>query len=287
MRESTSHFHEFRGLTHHVRTWGSPDAPKLVLLHGWMDVSASFQFLVDSFARGWHVIAPDFRGFGLSGWTREGYWFPDYYADLERILDIYQPDRPVLLVGHSMGGVVAGIFAGIRPGRVERLAVLEGLGLARRPATDAPLRYAEWLDELRDPPRFRPYASFDEVAARLTRNNPRLTADKAAFLAKHWAKRLDSGEVVLVSDPRHKMANPVLFRIDEAVACWKRVTAPTLLVFGKDSNIPRRIKETPEQFAERTSAFANRREVEIDDCGHMMHHDQPERLAQMLEEFLA
>jgi pimeloyl-ACP methyl ester carboxylesterase len=287
MKQSTSHFHEFRGLRHHVRTWGSPDQPKLFLLHGWMDVSASFQFLVDSFAREWQVIAPDFRGFGLSGWTREGYWFPDYYADLERILDTYQPDRPALLVGHSMGGVIAGIFAGIRPGRVARLAVLEGLGLARRPATDAPLRYAEWLDELRDPPRFRPYASLDEVAARLRRNNPRLTAEKAAFLANHWAKRLDSGEFALVSDPRHKIANPVLFRIDEAVACWKRVSAPTLLVFGKDSNIPGRIKDTPEQFAERTSAFRNRREVEIDDCGHMMHHDQPERLAAVIEEFLA
>ena len=287
MKQSTSHFHEFRGLRHHVRSWGSPDAPKLFLLHGWMDVSASFQFLVDSFAREWQVIAPDFRGFGLSGWTREGYWFPDYYADLEQILDTYQPDRPALLVGHSMGGVIAGIFAGIRPGRVARLAVLEGLGLARRPADDAPLRYAEWLDELRDPPRFRPYASFDEVAARLRRNNPRLTAERAAFLASHWAKRLDSGEFVLVSDPRHKIANPVLFRIDEAVACWKRVTAPTLLVFGKDSNIPVRIKDTPEQFAERTSAFRNRREAEIDDCGHMMHHDQPERLAALIEEFLA
>ena len=287
MKQSTSHFHEFRGLRHHVRSWGSPDAPTLFLLHGWMDVSASFQFLVDSFAREWHVIAPDFRGFGLSGWTREGYWFPDYYADLEQILDTYQPGRPALLVGHSMGGVIAGIFAGIRPGRVARLAVLEGLGLARRPADDAPLRYAEWLDELRDPPRFRPYASFDEVAARLRRNNPRLTAERAAFLASHWAKRLDSGEFVLVSDPRHKIANPVLFRIDEAVACWKRVTAPTLLVFGKDSNIPVRIKDTPEQFAERTSAFRNHREAEIDDCGHMMHHDQPERLAALIEEFLA
>ncbi len=287
MKQSESHFHEFRGLTHHVRTWGADGAPKLFLLHGWMDVSASFQFLVDSLKSEWHVIAPDWRGFGLSQWTREGYWFPDYYGDLERLLDIYQPDGQAKLVGHSMGGVIAGMYSGIRPERVARLAMLEGLGLARRPATDAPLRYAKWLDDMREPPRFRPYAAFEEVAARLRRDNPRLSAERAAFLSRHWAKQLESGEVVLVSDPRHKMANPVLWRIEEALACWKRVTAPVLMVSGKDSNLSRRIKEAPEQYAERTAAFGNRREVTLDDCGHMMHHDQPERLAALLEEFFA
>jgi len=288
MKQSESHFHEIRGLRHHVRTWGSPDAPRLFLLHGWMDVSASFQFLVDSLTREWHVIAPDWRGFGLSDWTREGgYWFPDYYADLEALLDLYHPGAPADIVGHSMGGVVSGIFGGIRPGRVARLALLEGLGLARRPALEAPLRYAQWLDELEDPPRFRPYDSYDEVAARLKRDNPRLSAEKAAFLARHWAKSLDSGEVVLASDPRHKLVNPYLFRIDEAIACWQRVTAPVLLVSGRQSEIPRRMKDTPEQLAERRNAFRNRREVELDDCGHMMHHDQPERLAAVIEEFLA
>jgi pimeloyl-ACP methyl ester carboxylesterase len=287
MKQSESHFHEIRGLRHHVRTWGSPAAPPLFLLHGWMDVSASFQFMVDSLTRDWYVIAPDWRGFGLSEWTREGYWFPDYYADLEALLDLYHPGAPADIVGHSMGGVVAGIYGGIRPARVARLALLEGLGLARRPATDAPLRYAQWLDELAQLPRFRPYGSFEEVGARLKRDNPRLTDEKAAFLARHWARRLDSGEVVLASDPRHKLVNPYLFRIDEAIACWQRVTAPVLLVSGRQSNIPRRMKDTPGHLAERRNAFRNRREIEIDDCGHMMHHDQPARLAAVIEEFLA
>ena len=287
MKQSESHFHDIRGLRYHVRTWGSPGAPRLFLLHGWMDVAASFQFLVDSFQRDWHVIAPDWRGFGLSGWEVEGYWFPEYYADLEALLEIYHPGAPADIVGHSMGGVVGGMYAGMRPDRVGRLASLEGLGLMRRPAAHAPVRYAEWLDECKDPPRFKPYRSFDEVAARLQRDNPRLTAEKAAFLARHWAKQLDTGEVLLASDPRHKMVNPYLFRIDEAIACWQRVTAQVLLVSGKQSNIPARMKDTPGQLAERKSAFRNHREVELDDCGHMMHHDQPQRLAKVIEEFLS
>src|SRR6185503_3415755 len=166
-------------------------------------------------------------------------------------------------------------------------AILEGLGLKRLPPGAAPGRYAQWLDELAQPPGLKPYRSFEEVATRLQRNNPRLADDKAAFLAQHWATRLASGEIVLAADPRHKLVNPYIFRIEEAIACWRAVTAPVLIVSGKESNIPARMGDTPGQFAERKGAFRNRREVEIEDCGHMMHHDQPQRLAEVLEEFLA
>ena len=286
MKPSRSEFHAIRGLRHHVRIWGEAAAPRLFLLHGWMDVSASFQFLVDSFSRDWHVIAPDWRGFGLSEWAREGYWFPDYYADLEALADHYQPGEPVKLVGHSMGGVIASVYAGIRPDRVARLVSMEGLGLARHAPDQAPVRYAQWLDQLKEPPAFKPYRSFEEVATRLRKTNPRLPEEHAAFLAQHWAKQLPGGEIVLHSDPRHKTFNPYLFRIDEAIACWRRVTAPVLLVSGRQSEIPARMKDTPEQLAERKGAFRDHREVVLDDCGHMMHHDQPQRLAQLIEDFL-
>ena len=284
-KESRSEFHPIHGLRYHVRIWGESGSPRLFLLHGWMDVSASFQFLVDSLARDWHVIAPDWRGFGLSEWQREGYWFPDYYADLDALLDLYQPDQPARLVGHSMGGVVASAYAGIRPGRVARLVSMEGLGLSRQAPDQAPGRFARWLEQLNDAPGFRPYRTFEEVAARLQKNNPRLTSERAAFLAWHWARRLETGEIVLASDPRHRRVNPYLFRVEEAVACWRRIAAPVLLVSGKQSEIPARMKDTPEQLAERKGAFRDRREVELDDCGHMMHHDQPQRLARVIEEF--
>lgn len=286
MKPSRSEFHAIRGLRHHVRVWGDAAAPRLFLLHGWMDVGASFQFLVDSFSRDWHVIAPDWRGFGLSEWAPDGYWFPDYYADLEALADRYQPGEPVRLVGHSMGGVIASIYAGIRPHRVARLVSMEGLGLARHAPDQAAVRYALWLEQLKDPPAFKPYRSFDEVAARLRKTNPRLPEEHAAFLARHWAKQLPGGEVVLHSDPRHKTLNPYLFRIDEAIACWQRITAPVLLVSGRQSEIPARMKDSPEQLAERKGAFRDRREVVLDDCGHMMHHDQPLELARIIEDFL-
>lgn len=290
MKISHSEFHMIRGIRHHVRLWGEPQHPKLFLLHGWMDVSASFQFLVDALQRDWCVIAPDWRGFGLSGWTNEGYWFQDYYADLDALLDIYSPDEPARLIGHSMGGNIACAYTGIRPARVIRLASLEGFGMGRASADMAPGRYERWLDELKNPPSLRPYASFDAVAERLMKNNPRLPRDNADFLAQHWARRADNenhgSEVVLNFDPRHKIVNPVLSRVDELIECWKRITCPVLWVVTNEVDPRGWRKDTPAQLAERKSAFRDFREVTLADSGHMMHHDQPQRLAAIIEDFL-
>lgn len=286
MRQSESHFHGIRGLDYHVRTWGDARATPLFLLHGWMDVSASFQFLVDCLAREWYVVAPDWRGFGLSAWARDGYWFVDYYADLDALLDLYGGGAPVNLVGHSMGGNIAVTYSGLRPARIARLVTLEGLGLARASAETAPDRLVKWLDALDTPPVFRPYASYDQVAQRLKRNNPRLSDERAQYLARHWAADDPAGGVRLNSDPRHKAPNPYLFRIDEHLAAWRRITAPVLLVSGKLSHIVAWLKDHPEELAERKSAFRDFREVELEDAGHMLHHDQPERLAGIIEAFL-
>ena len=287
MKPSQSHIHTIRNLRYQVRTWGDSAAPKMFLLHGWMDVSASFQFLVDCFQREWYVVAPDWRGFGLTEWAAGGYWFPDYYADLDALLEIYQPDMPVNLVAHSMGGNVACTYAGIRPQRVARLVSLEGFGMGRTAPDQAAGRYQQWLDELRAPPRFNSYTSFDAVAARLKKNNRRLTDEQAHFLAQHWAKQTGPAEVTLRSDPKHKFVNPVLTRLEELLACWRQVTAPVLWVTGDETNGRGWRTDSVQQLAERKAAFRDFREIELQDCGHMMHHDQPVKLAAIIEEFLA
>ena len=289
MKTSRSEYHTLRGINYHVRLWGDAASPKLFSLHGWMDVAASFQFLVDAFKHDWLVIAPDWRGFGLSSWSNEGYWFQDYYADLDALIDLYSPGQPVNLVGHSMGGNVACTYTGIRPARVRKLISLEGFGAARNSPDMAPARYERWLDQLKEQPSFRPYASFDAVAARRRKNNPRRTADKAQFLARHWARQADDGEIVLRFDPRHKTVNPVMSQLDQLIECWKRITCPTLWVVTSDGAVQDGRawrKDTPDELIERKSAFRDFRETLLEDCGHMMHHDQPEKLAAIIEAFL-
>jgi pimeloyl-ACP methyl ester carboxylesterase len=291
MTPSRSEFLTIRGLRTHVRHWGREGAPKLFMAHGWMDMSASFQFVVDALQGDWHVIAHDWRGFGLS--DRPGtdtYWFPDYFADLEAILDHYSPDRPVNLLGHSMGGNIVSVYAGVRPARIAKLINLEGFGLPATDPAQAPGRYARWLDEVKAPPEMRGYASLEEVAARLQKTNPRLPAARAAFLAQHWAARNAQGEWEILGDPAHKMTGPLLYQVEEVLACWRRITAPVLWVEAEHTDMWRWMgpkEEARHEVDRRLAQLAKVTPRMMPAAGHMLHHDQPEMLARMLEEFLA
>jgi pimeloyl-ACP methyl ester carboxylesterase len=291
MTPSRSDFLTIRGLRTHVRHWGREGAPKLFMAHGWMDMSASFQFVVDALAGDWHVIAHDWRGFGLT--ERSGndtYWFPDYFADLEAILDHYSPHEPVNLLGHSMGGNIVSVYAGVRPARIAKLINLEGFGLPATRPEQAPGRYAKWLDEVKAPPVMRGYASLEEVAARLQKTNPRLPADRAAFLAQHWAAQNAQGEWEILGDPAHKMPGPLLYQVEEVLACWRRITAPVLWVEAEHTDMWRWMgpkEEARHEVDRRLAQLAKVTPRMMPAAGHMLHHDQPEMLARMIEEFLA
>jgi pimeloyl-ACP methyl ester carboxylesterase len=288
---SRSDFITVRGLRTHVRHWGREGAPKIFMVHGWMDVGASFQFVVDCLQGDWHVIAPDWRGFGLS--ERSGadtYWFPDYLADLDAILRHYAPDEAVNLLGHSMGGNVVGLYAGARPARVRRLINLEGFGLPSTRPEQAPGRFARWMDELQLPQEMRHYPSVEAVAARLQKTNPRLTDERAAFLAPHWSAQNAAGMWEILGDPAHKMGGPLLYHVEEVMACWKAITAPVLWVEADDTNMWKWMGPKPAARVEidrRLGHLADVRCEMMADAGHMLHHDQPAELARMIEQFLA
>jgi len=290
IRAHRGEFLSLRGLRHHILRWGSPQMgrPPLVMVHGWMDVGASFQFVVDALKDEREVIALDWRGFGLSDSSgSDAYWFPDYLGDLDALLDQLSPGAPVDLVGHSMGGNVVMSYAGVRPQRIRRLVNLEGFGLPDVSPAAAPERLAKWLDELKDPPSLRPYATLADVAERLMKNNPRLPAAKAGWLAQHWSRETPEG-FVLNADPAHKLANPVIYRKAEVLACWQRIAAPTLWVEGSDNQLQHfwGTRYPREDFESRLALVPNLQRAVLQDAGHMLHHDQPEALAAVLEPFL-
>jgi len=289
-------FHTLRGLRYHVSRWpGDGTArPPLVLLHGWMDVGASFQFFVDALAaeEGFPrlVLAPDWRGFGRTETPHaDSYWFPDYLADLDALLDRVAPTGAIDLVGHSMGGNVAMVYAGLRPERIRRLVNLEGFGMPETKPEMAPKRLLQWLGELKTPATLKPYDSVAAVAERLMQNNPLLPPDKAAWLAPHWSEQRDDGQWHLLADPAHKHVNPMLYQAPEVLETWKRITAPLLWVDGDRTDLAKwwGSRYTREQFEARLAVVPNVQHQRLSPAGHMLHHDQPEALARAVAAFLA
>jgi pimeloyl-ACP methyl ester carboxylesterase len=297
-RPAQSVFLPVRGLSYHLESWGeselaTPERPLLLCLHGWMDVGASFQFMVDALAalegpQRW-IVAPDWRGFGRSSpGGSDSYWFPDYLGDLDALIDTLSPAHPVDLLGHSMGGNVAMSYAGVRPERVRKLINLEGFGLPASKPQQAPKRLLQWLEELKAPAVLRHYASADEVATRLIKTNPRLAPDQAAWLATRWAAPDSQGHWHLLADAAHKHVNPALYQAPEVIEIWSRIAAPLLWVEGADTDVKKwwGDRYPRSEFEARLARVAHVERETLTDCGHMLHHDQPDALAERLLQFL-
>jgi pimeloyl-ACP methyl ester carboxylesterase len=318
LRPSRSEFLPIRSHTYHLRHWGHPQpgSPTLVLVHGWMDVSASWQFMVDAMAdtalATRHIVAPDWRGFGLSRQSHvrsdrpshygdaDHYWFADYLADLDLLISTLHTreglpaDTPIDLVGHSMGGNVAMLYAGIRPQRIRRMVNLEGFGMPATRPSQAPGRYAQWLDTLASMRNggqgLKTYDSVDGVVHRLMKTNPRLGADKAQWLAHHWAAPNAQGRWEILGDPAHKVMHAQLYRTEEVLAIWQRITAPVLAVESTHDSLAQWFTQgqyTMAEYHQRLQVIPDCRIEAIAEAGHMLHHDQPQRLAACLETFLA
>jgi pimeloyl-ACP methyl ester carboxylesterase len=188
-----------------------------------------------------------------------------------------------------MGGNVVCLYAGVRAARVRKLVNLEGFGLPATRPEQAPGRLASWLDELRKPPQLRAYPSQSDVAARLQKTNPRLTDERAAFLSSHWAAQNEKGEWEILGDPAHRMGTPTLYRVEEVLACWQAIAAPVLWVEADDTDAWRWMgpKETARGEIDRRIGFIpNVTTAQIADAGHMLHHDQPQTLAALIEQFV-
>lgn len=310
---SRSTYVTLRHQRYHVRLWGQPQPgqPPLVMVHGWMDVGASFQFVVDALQQQRFVVAPDWRGFGRTravgldpdtpdryGHT-DHYVFPDYLADLDSLLDhlnheLGRDGQPVDLVGHSMGGNVSMIYAGVRPERIRRLVNLEGFGLPESRPAQAPGRYAQWIDQIKQlhagDGELKGYDSLDGVAARLMKTNRRLPEAQALWLAQHWSARGADGRWRILGDPAHKIVSAQLYRADEAHAIYQRISAPVLAVEAADDSLAQWYSAgqyTREQYHQRLQAVPDCRIAVVPDAGHMLHHDQPQAVARLIETHLA
>ncbi len=273
-----------------LRRWkGDPTCgrPVTLFLHGFLDSGATWQFLVDEWPEEWPFAAVDWRGFGASPDARKPYWFPQYYADLDALIDWLSPDAPVNLVGHSMGGNIALAFAGICPERVAAVASLDGHGLPRRAPAAAVETCRQWIGQLRQgEPVAGTYPSLAAFTRALALRHPRLRPDRLAFIARAWTRDLPDGAVTVAMDPCHRLVNPVNYRRDELEACWAEIRCPLLVMLAERGEFRAALGEDGTLEGLRRT-FHQGAVVELPGVTHMLHHQRPAAVARWLHAFLS
>jgi len=278
-----------RGLQYHVQEWGSAESPKLFMLHGWMDCGATFQYMMPYLEAHYHVIAPDLRGFGETQHPASGYWFADYFADLEVLLNYYAPHGKVDIVGHSMGGNIVLMYAGLRPERVNRVLSLEALGLPPSKPNDAVKKHRRWLDQVVRNEPAKIYPNVNLLRQSIYRGNPSLPDNVIEDLAQLWGKPVpddDSGAMMLKHDHRHRLPFPQRYNHEDAVSIWSEVQAQVGIAMATNSKmytefgLKGRLDEATEVLNVAPEHF-----YLVENSGHMLHLEQPRETANCLLDF--
>lgn len=273
------------GLDHHVLEWpaASDAAPIAILLHGFMDAGATWDLVAPHLASaGLRVIAPDLRGFGDAPRAPPGsyYHFPEYIADVAGIADELSPSAPLFVVGHSMGGTAASLYAGAFPDRVRKLAILEGFGPPDNSPEVSPDRMRRWIDEekkFRDAPHRS--MSREEAVRRLCERHSLIEKSIVATRVPHLTKPVEHDRVVWKFDPMHRCTSPFPFYASMYRAFAARVTCPVLAIGGGDDGFH------PPDEDDRIACFGDVKRATLAGAGHMMHWTRPNELSSLLVEF--
>jgi pimeloyl-ACP methyl ester carboxylesterase len=279
--EPRERFVQANGLTHHLVEWGSADADQVVVLcHGFLDLAWGFAKLAPRLAeRGYRALAIDFRGHGESGRVPPGayYYFPDYVLDLHELLP-QLVEQPFHLLGHSMGGTVASLYAATHGGQLKSLALLEGLGPNQETATRAPARFKSWLEHvnparLAAPGKLR---DLDEAYARLAARHNQVEPAFLRLLADKSTAPHPSGEGLCWRfDPLHRTLAPIAFDAARFKACLTEIAVPTLVLQGE-----RGFRSHDDD--ERIACLLHARRALIAEAGHMLHWSHDEQVAELL-----
>ena len=276
-------FYQSQGLRLHYTDWGNEAAPPLILIHGGLDHSRSWDALALSLRSNFHVIAPDLRGHGESDWASgSSYSLADHVYDLTCMMTSLGLEEAGI-VGHSMGGMVSLVYAGAFPQKVSRLAVLDGVtNFPARKIKPIEARIAEWVTVLDKTARrkIHHYASVADAAERMRARNARLTHEQAMHLATHALKQDADGSYIWKFDPYLRAPAPYRLSLDDHIALWTGIACPTLLVAGSESFLP-----DPEK-AGVLGHFRQAELARIEGAGHWLQHDKAAEVLQLLEDFL-
>lgn len=285
-RKPQSLWQTFNGIRQHIRHW-SGEGEKVLLLHGWMDASASFQFVVDRLPENWDIYALDWRGMGLSAHqqTIGHYDRAIMLADLADCVDFLSPNQPIHIAGHSLGGMLLAQYAALLPERVRSATIAEGFGIEDANLADSKKKSLRYLREMKNPPPFTPIASYAHFANKLMRRNPALNQEKALYLSHALLKPDNGGMLTHRADIKHKITQPTPYRLDYAAEFWRQLHIPLLWIHGEFLPHNGYLNSISGSLKERHAWFGKPHIEVLQGAGHMLQWEAPEAFARALNAF--
>lgn len=273
---------EVNGLKLAARAWGDPTGQPVLALHGWLDNAGSFAALAPLLP-GLRLVALDLAGHGRSDWRPPAanydfvYWLPDVLDAADAL-----GWTRFSLLGHSLGAAIAACATAVAPERVERLALLDGLGPLVSEANETPARLAAALKERKQARRLRPpvYTDTAQMAERLLGAITGLDARAAELLLVRGTRAVTGGST-WSHDPRLRTRS--LLRLTEAqVHAFLRALRCPVLLLRAEQGWPVDV----EQATARLACVDQLDRRVLPGCHHL-HLVDPEPVARALADFFS
>jgi len=281
-----SSFYVSQRLKLHFVDWGNEENPPLLLVHGGRDHARSWDWVARALREEYHVIAPDLRGHGDSAWAIGGqYTLPEYVLDVAQLIDTLGL-APLRIVAHSMGAAISLFYAGVFPANVSKLVAIEGMKIPDpvQALMDVEIweSTARWINEVRSGSSRQPrrYASIEDAAARMQKENPHLSPEQARHLTVHGVARNEDGSFSWKFDNGARPIFPQRMPKGTQEALWQRIACPTLLMHGTESWHGDPSADGRAGYIQRSRVLA------VEDAGHWVHHDQLDFFLENVRAFL-
>lgn len=266
-----AHFETINGLRLHYLDWGTPGKQPLVLLHGGSAYAQWWDFFAPAFTDNYHVIAPDWRGHGASQHADPpAYSTRHYIDDLHKLLVKIGVERPVIL-GHSMGGHNAVIYATQHAAEMAALVMVDT-------NVSYPESAVQFLRKIGEKPA-KVFDSFAEAVSRfqVLPRESLFSKDRLEYIASFAFQQRADGKWVAKLDRRTLFRDPV-----DGRELLSHIRCPTLIVKAENSPVLNH-----EKLARLCASFPNGRWAEVKNCYHHIMLDNPEGLIAVVQGFLA
>jgi len=284
-RKPTSHSYFSQRLRLHYLDWGNEGAPHMLLIHGVNDHCHTWDWFASRFADDYHIVALDLRGHGDSDWVRgSSYHNIDYVYDIAQL--VRQAElHPAVVIGHSMGGTLAALYAGLYPDQVSSLILLEGVGLWPGMFDDQTPseRIRVWIENTRSLASRIPkrYPTLEDADRRMRTANAHLNEDQARHLTVHGSNQNEDGSYSWKYD-NYTHAFPVYrIPVEETTNIWRDIDCPTLIINATEG-FGHRIGQNGT-----LDHFRHGSLIDIEKAGHWVHHDQLDEVVVATGNFLA